>query len=115
MGLSLGRIAIKMTWKLYIDDLRTPKTDGWVIARSSQEAILLIREKGFPNYISFDFDLGGEDTAFLVVKSFIDPILDGVLKFPENFEYNVHSANPIGAEKIRGMMDALIEESKLIK
>jgi hypothetical protein len=43
--------------KLYIDDLRTPKTPGpWDIVRTSGEAIDYVKEHGCPEYISFDHD-----------------------------------------------------------
>jgi hypothetical protein len=50
-----------MSYKMFIDDERFPVSDDWVIVRSSQEAIDTVLAKGFPSYISFDHDLGGDD------------------------------------------------------
>ena len=48
-----------MTYKMFIDDERFPKTDDWTIVRSSQEAIDCVLKKGIPSHIAFDHDLGG--------------------------------------------------------
>lgn len=100
-------------WNLYIDDERFPKDDSrtWVIARSVAEAIKLIEEHGCPIFISFDHDLGchidqtplptGYDFAHWLVNS----DLDGKIRLPEGFKFNVHSANPQGAANIQGLMD----------
>lgn len=97
-----------MNYKLYIDDIRNPVSKDFVIARTSSEAINIIKERGIPEYISFDHDLGGEDTSRVVIKFLIDYVLDGG-KFPDSFEFNVHSANPIGSEWIRGTMSNLLK------
>jgi hypothetical protein len=49
--------------RLYLDDVRTPKADDWVIARNYDEFISTILLKGLENFetISLDHDLG--DTA----------------------------------------------------
>ena len=96
-------------WKLYIDDERIPKTEGWYIARSVQSAIDLVKEYGMPSYISFDHDLGGDETSMQFIKWVVEEVLDGRLKFPENFEYNVHSANPVGKDNITSLMDGILK------
>lgn len=97
-----------MTYKLFIDDERFPATDDWVIVRSSQEAIAMIIEYGMPYYISFDHDLGGEDTAIRVIRWIIDSFLDGNLEIHPDFDFYVHSQNPIGAENIRKLMTGFL-------
>lgn len=98
-----------MTYKLFIDDERFPATDDWVIVRSSQEAIAMIIEYGMPYFISFDHDLGGEDTAIRVIRWIIDSFLDGNLEIHPDFDFYVHSQNPIGAENIRKLMSGFIK------
>lgn len=97
-----------MTYKLFIDDERFPANDGWTIARSSQEAIAMIIEYGMPYFISFDHDLGGEDTAIRVIRWIIDSFLDGNLEIHPDFDFYVHSQNPIGAENIRKLMTGFL-------
>lgn len=83
---------------LFIDDLRDSPDVEWVVARSSSEAISLLKERGCPARISFDHDLGGDDTAMVVAKWLIDTDLDCSGRFlPDKFDFSVHSANPVGA------------------
>lgn len=103
-----------MTWKLFLDDERYPVDNSWMIARSSDAAIALCKEYGFPNYISFDHDLGGDDTSIKFIHWMINETLNSiasggkVLPFPKT--YFVHSQNPVGAENIRGLMNSFILE-----
>lgn len=91
--------------KLYIDDIRNPKDpENWVILRTSKEAIDYVKNNNF-SFISFDHDLGGDDTAMIFVKWLIeyDMIHDGQI-IPQNFTWNVHSANPVGSKNINGLL-----------
>lgn len=99
--------------KLYIDDIRTP-SDDWIIARSSKDAIAWISRKGMPDFISFDHDLGGSDTAMAVVHWIIETTLNGHLIIPGNFDFHVHSMNPVGAENIRKTMKKFLEHIRAI-
>ena len=96
-----------MEYSLYLDDVRVPKSDrAWTIVRSYDEAIELMIKHGCPKYMSFDHDLGeglsGYDVAkWMVIK---DHANEGAF-IPEEFEYNVHSANPVGAEYIRSHLE----------
>lgn len=98
---------------LYIDDLRNPKTNrDWTVVRSFEEAVEFMEKSGCPNYISFDHDLGdvgtktGKDIANWLVEK--EQILEGRF-IPEDFEFNVHSANPVGAENIAGLLKRYLE------
>lgn len=63
--------------------------------------------------ISFDHDLGDDDTAMIFVKWLIDYDLDNNGKIiPENFSYNVHSANPVGKENIEGLLQSYLNFKK---
>lgn len=98
-----------MTWKLFIDDERNPVDQGWVIARSSEEAIQAVSTTGsLPNEIAFDHDLGGDDTSmrFLTWMSIV--VLDGIYAIPPDFVWSVHSQNPVGAANIRGFIGNLV-------
>jgi hypothetical protein len=94
-------------WRLFIDDERFPVGDDWEIARNMSEVKNLILEKGsFPKFISFDHDLGdNEPTGFDITKMLIEMHLDGDGKFPNEFDYYVHSQNPIGKKNIESMID----------
>ena len=94
--------------RLYIDDIRNPKGEFHYIARTSAEAIKMM-ECCCPTYISFDHDLGGDDTAMVVIKWMIEKDLDeGGTFIPDNFKFNVHSANPVGAANINGYLNCYL-------
>lgn len=98
-----------MAFRLFIDDIREPSDSGWIIARSSEEAIHVIEAYGCPGLISFDHDLGGEDTSMRIVKWLVDRDLDAAGNFiPRDFRFIVHSANPIGSENIVGLLQSYL-------
>lgn len=95
-------------YNLFIDDIRYPQNSNDVIARNSEEAINIIRSHGMPKRISFDHDLGGDDTSIVFIRWLTDYLLDHPTNLPNDFSYDIHSANPVGAENIRGKMDGLL-------
>lgn len=98
--------------KLYIDDIRDPVSPGWVVARSSKEAIDHVKEYGVPNFISFDHDLGGTDTSRLFVNWLVDQLIDETVTLPEDFQFSVHSANPVGSIWISETMTNVVKHFK---
>ena len=119
-----------MGYKLYLDDRREPKTEGWVIARDYRSFVHVITEGGLPELISFDHDLADEhyDYAFefddrLIVppgevkidyRNFKEMTGYDCAKWLVNYcfdknqdipEFFVHSANPVGAENIQKFLD----------
>jgi hypothetical protein len=100
---------MKKLFKMYIDDIRTPKSEFDKIVRSSKEAQDFVQLNFCPDYISFDHDLGGDDTSMIFIKWLIEEDLNqnGAL-IPNNFTYNVHSANPIGSANIEGYLKSYL-------
>jgi hypothetical protein len=112
-----------MTYNLFIDDERVPMdvkwgtpgeqymylTYEWVIARNWVEVLELVVTFGFPQMISFDHDLGeNEKTGYEIARKLCDMIMDG-LQLPDDFEFKVHSKNPVGAENIRVYMNNFLK------
>lgn len=92
-------------YSLFIDDLRDAPDSTWTVARTSSGAIAVIQDRGCPMTISFDHDLGGDDTAMTVVKRLIELDMDAGGSFiPHDFTFRVHSANPVGSENIRTLL-----------
>lgn len=96
-------------WKLFLDDVRTPDS-GCVLAKSVSEAVSLIDKNGFPEFISFDHDLGesvptGKDFANIICEK----ILDDKWEIPENFSFQVHSDNNVGSENIMSLMNNFLK------
>lgn len=101
-----------LKWSLYLDDLRLPHTDRqFMIARSYAEALELVIKFGCPTYVSFDHDLGDNvPSGFDFAKWLVEKDLNGEIDMdPLRFEYNVHSANPVGAENIRSLLAGFLE------
>lgn len=84
--------------KLFVDDLRDPPDDTWTVARTSAEALAIPQSGEEVTELSLDHDLGGDDTARLVV-----------LYLAEHGGWpaavRVHSANPVGVEWLSGMVE----------
>ena len=99
-----------MKTKLYLDDIRTPKDSSFIVVRSYDEAVLHVRDRGMPDYISFDHDLGVDEHGELLQSGFdftkwlIEADMDGLINIPKSFEFNVHSANPEGVKNIEGLL-----------
>ena len=97
--------------KLYLDDVRDLPDESFDLARSYDEAVLFVKENGIPTFISFDHDLGVDEnekllpTGFDFAKWLVEMDMDNIYKFPENFSFNVHSANPVGKANIEGYLN----------
>lgn len=101
-----------MKYFLFIDDIRNPNFESDIeikIARNSDEAISILKEFGIPYSISFDHDLGGDDTSIIYINALTDYIIDNNIKFSKEFKYYVHSQNPVGAQNIISKMDSLLK------
>lgn len=100
-----------MTYHMFLDDVRDPNwvypeqdTSDWIVCRSVQEAQMVIEDLGWPDFLSFDHDLGdqtptGYDLAHWLVERDLDQA-----DMPDHFEFKIHSANPVGAENIRSLL-----------
>jgi hypothetical protein len=86
------------------------------IVRTYDEFVSYIIKNALPNYISFDNDLGLGDNGkiapdglaaakWLVYKSRLDL---------RNLQFKVHSASPVAAEQIRGLLNNYIKHLKSI-
>lgn len=82
--------------RLWIDDLR-PAPEGWYWAKTSAEALLVIRT-GRVKEVSFDHDLGGDDTTRPVILW-----MSEFGRWPERVY--IHSANPVGRDWMEGMIN----------
>ena len=97
--------------KLYLDDVRDLPDESFDLARSYDEAVNYVKENGIPTFISFDHDLGVDEnekllpTGFDFAKWLVEMDMDNIYKFPENFSFNVHSANPVGKANIEGYLN----------
>ena len=109
-----------MTWNLFIDDERNEidvtwaprwvrekyRNEEWIAARNWDDVVYLLMIKGFPQFISFDHDLGkNEKTGYDMAKLLVTYLMDGAFELPDGFDYYVHSKNPIGKQNIEAYLD----------
>lgn len=96
--------------KLWIDDLRTPPDESWAWAKTSEEALSILRTKYSAlvglvpvqtdelTDVSFDHDLGGDDTS--------RPIMLWMAEYgfwPA--AVYVHTMNVVGAQYLMGIAE----------
>ena len=110
-----------MSYVLFLDDIRFPQDVKYdygsysnvIICRSMDDAIWCVKHRGLPDFISFDHDLAdihyivgdGEKTGYSFAKWFCDYLMDNNLTLSDNFNYYVHSMNPVGAKNIYHYME----------
>ena len=105
-----------MSYNLFLDDqddkIRPVKKfypsaseNDFVRVKTFHKFVSTIREKGIPDFISFDNDLGGKKEGFDCAKWLVN--YSGLnLK---NLEFNVHSANPVAKKNIESLLNNYIE------
>lgn len=86
---------------------------GQNTAVSSQDAIAWVENNGVPEIMSFDHDLGGDDTTTKFMWWLINAHLDGKLDLVNTncHKIFVHSANQVGAEKLIALWEGFARHS----
>ena len=97
---------MKQIKKLYLDDVRNPKSKGWIIVRSYDEFVNYITENGLPEEISFDHDLGEDSvkpikSGYDCAKWLCEYCWGNGIPIPS---WNIHSANPVGRDNIAAVL-----------
>lgn len=106
-----------MSYSLFIDDERWPSDatwadwygvrDDWTVARNWPEVEALLTSLGVPSFISFDHDLGPDEVTlngYEIAQKIVEGHMDGKWEIPEDFQFVVHSKNPIGKRNIEGLL-----------
>ena len=102
--------------KIFLDDIRVPQDDSWIIVKSYSEFIdlIIIYEFNLISEISLDHDLGLQDetekTGYDVAKWLVDYSLDHNVFLPL---IRVHSANPVGAKNIMSLINGYLISNNL--
>ncbi len=120
--------------RIYLDDVRTPNQDTWVIARNYDEFVKIVNEIGLSSIdmISLDHDLGesamkeyftnvspnykldynniSEKTGYDCAKFLVDKSIEDNVPLPLVY---VHSANPIGSANIMGYINNYLKNCRL--
>lgn len=104
--------------RLFLDDIRSidmvyHKTfeSEFDIVRTYGDFVAYISTHGLPDFISFDNDLGMDDDGNLAPDGLAAAkwlVYESGLNL-RHLQYNVHSANPVAAEQIRGLLENYIK------
>lgn len=110
-----------MIYDLFLDDIRLPNylidSRAMIVARTFDQAVELVKTLGVPDRLFLDHDLGrNEKTGMDFVKWLADYIMEHDLELPSNFQFNVHSANPVGKSNmlfyLRSFVDYWTKEKR---
>ena len=108
--------------KLFIDDTRDPQRplkgvdQDWVIVRTYDEAIQYFSNNPCPEFCSFDNDLGIGKEGADIAKWLIDYDLDHDGHYiPYDFQYYVHSQNPVRREYINKTLENYLKFKRKCK
>lgn len=111
--------------KLFLDDVRNPKTTGWTVVRNYDEFVKHIEENGLPEEVSFDHDLADvhydpetfkqgfvyhEKTGYDCAKWLVEESINSGISLPLIL---THSANPIGSANIMGYINNFLKNQRL--
>lgn len=110
--------------KLFLDDIRSidmvyPKNleQEFDIVRSYDAFVRYIQQNGLPDFISFDNDLGLDSDGKLAPDGYAAAkwlVYESDLDL-SNLKYHVHSANPVAAKQIDGLLQNYIQHLKTLK
>jgi hypothetical protein len=121
--------------RIYLDDIRTPLGEDWIVARNYDDFVIRVRFIGLENIevISLDHDLGenamieyynnvkpnyelnydnivNEKTGFDCCKFLVSESINKNIPLPQIY---VHSANPIGSANMMGYINNYLANCKL--
>jgi hypothetical protein len=121
--------------RLYLDDIRTPIDDDWIVVRNYEQFVSTIKLNGLENFdmISLDHDLGdqamveyytnaknnyqinyenivNEKTGYDCCKFLVSVSMTKNIPLPQIY---VHSANPIGAHNMMGYINNYLKNCRL--
>lgn len=102
-----------MGYKLFLDDLRTvqmvyphQQEEEYIIVRNYYDFVEGIKEKGLPDFISFDNDLGEDDKGNLLEDGYAAAkwlVYESGLDL-RKLHFKVHSANPVARIQIDSLL-----------
>jgi hypothetical protein len=120
--------------RLYLDDVRTPNAEDWIVVRNYDEFVSIIRLNGLDKFdvISLDHDLGDtamieyynnvkenyiinydniiEKTGYDCCKFLVSESINKNIPLPQIY---IHSANPIGSANMMGYINNYLKNCKL--
>ena len=120
--------------RLYLDDIRTPVDDDWIVVRNYDEFVAQLKLNGLGNFevISLDHDLGegamveyytnvknnytldynniNERTGMDCCRYLVSESMNEKIPLPQVY---IHSANPIGSANMMGYINNYLMNCRL--
>lgn len=106
-----------MGYKLFLDDLRTvqmvyphQQDNDYVVVRTYHSFVAYILQKGLPDFISFDNDLGEDEQGNLLEDGYAAAkwlVYESGLDLRQ-LQFKVHSANPVARIQIESLLNNYI-------
>lgn len=98
-----------MSMKLWVDDVRSAPDESWDVARDYATACVLFRSGDY-TCVSLDHDLGDfhngrEYSGYDVLLFIVEELFRTGREVPE---IRIHSANPVGYERMLGVVERYI-------
>lgn len=91
-------------FKVFLDDIRMPPDNSWVIVRDVKQAQHLLRSEAV-EVLSLDHDLGDDvPTGYDLVKWIEEEVFHGRLIPPV---MKIHSANPVGRKNMEAGIQSI--------
>jgi len=100
--------------KLFLDDIQTvdmvyhkSEIPNFEVVRTYDAFVAYILKNGLPEFISFDNDLGLNEQGIVAKDGYAAAkwlVYQSELDL-RNLRFKVHSANPVAAEQIRGLLN----------
>ncbi len=98
--------------KLFVDDIR-PAPEGWQQARTVTDAIRFLAQFGsqvdeisLDHDISYAVEVAGNQRPFPSPEDFTAVAYYIIKAVPTNVKITVHSANPVGAKRIKEIIES---------
>lgn len=106
---------------VFLDDLRTidmiydkSVSTQFDLVRNYEDFVAYILKNGLPDFISFDNDLGLDQNGNIALDGYAAAkwlVYESNLDL-RNLEFYVHSANPVAAKQIEGLLNNYIKHLK---
>jgi len=130
----LRKMKINNRLRLYLDDIRTPVDDDWIVVRNYNEFVAQLKLNGLGNFevISLDHDLGEgamveyytnvknnymldynnieERTGMDCCRYLVSDSMNEKIPLPQVY---IHSANPIGSANMMGYINNYLMNCRL--
>lgn len=102
---------LKDTVFIYLDDIRVPPSDQWVVVRTAEAAYLAVRKHykaGKAIVLSLDHDLGKDIPTGYDLLNWLEKDIVTDAAFRPDIGFLIHSANPVGRDNMNRAIKEII-------